>query len=100
MYVKTYHRTLFYLSRALLLDLSDNNRKHAQNNTVVVQQEEMDRVGVEPTTSACSLKPRPTYIHLKAASMEEEFTVQIPPAPPFLSILRSPVLSSEVLRKS
>jgi hypothetical protein len=43
----------------------------------------MDRVGVEPTTSACFLKPRPTYIYLKAAAMEEEFTVQIPPAPFF-----------------
>jgi hypothetical protein len=84
---------------ALLLNLSDNYQNQAQNNTVVTAQKEMDRVGVEPTTSACSLKPRPTYIHLKAASMEEEFTVQIPPAPPFLSMLRSPLLSSEVLRK-
>jgi hypothetical protein len=37
---------------ALLLNLSDNNRKQAQSNTVIVQQEKMDRVGVEPTTSA------------------------------------------------
>jgi hypothetical protein len=29
-----------------------NIRKQAQFNTVVVQQEEMDRVGFEPTTSA------------------------------------------------
>jgi hypothetical protein len=32
--------------------LSDNHLKHAQSNTVVVQQEKVDRVGVEPTTSA------------------------------------------------
>ena len=31
--------------------LSDNSLKQAQNNTVVVQQEEVDRVGFEPTTS-------------------------------------------------
>jgi hypothetical protein len=37
---------------ALLLNLSDNHLKQSQINTVVVQQEEMDRVGVEPTTSA------------------------------------------------
>jgi hypothetical protein len=36
----------------LLAILSDNYLKQAQNDTVVVQQEEMDRVGVEPTTSA------------------------------------------------
>jgi hypothetical protein len=38
--------------RALLLNLSDKRLKQSQINTVVVQQEEMDRVGVEPTTSA------------------------------------------------
>jgi hypothetical protein len=32
--------------------LSDNYLNQAQNNAVVAQQEEMDRVGVEPTTSA------------------------------------------------
>ena len=37
---------------ALLLNLFDNYLKQSQINTVVVQQEEMDRVGVEPTTSA------------------------------------------------
>jgi hypothetical protein len=42
---------------------------------------EMDRVGFESTTSASFLKPGPTYIYLKAAAMEEECTVQIPPAP-------------------
>jgi len=30
---------------ALLLNLSDNNRKQVQSNTVVVQQKDMDRVG-------------------------------------------------------
>ena len=39
----------------LLLNLSDNYLKQAQINTVVVQQKEMDRVGVEPTTSDAAL---------------------------------------------
>jgi hypothetical protein len=39
----------------LLMNLSDNYLKHAQFNTVVVQQKEMDRVGVEPTTLASFL---------------------------------------------
>jgi hypothetical protein len=39
---------------ALLLNLSDNQLKQSQINTVVVQQEKMDRVGVEPTTSAAA----------------------------------------------
>jgi hypothetical protein len=33
---------------------SDNLLEQAQFNTVVVQQKEMDRVGVEPTTSAAA----------------------------------------------
>jgi hypothetical protein len=37
------------------LNLSDNNLKQAQTNTVLVQQEEMDRVGFEPTISAHQL---------------------------------------------
>jgi hypothetical protein len=50
----------------------------------------MERVGVEPTTLACFfLKPRPTYIYLKAADMEEEFTVQIPSAPFFFFLYTS-----------
>jgi hypothetical protein len=40
------------MALVLLLDLSDNYQKQAQFNAVVVQQKEMDRVGVEPTTSA------------------------------------------------
>jgi hypothetical protein len=32
--------------------LSDNHLKQAQINTVVPTQKELDRVGVEPTTSA------------------------------------------------
>jgi hypothetical protein len=40
----------------MLLNLSDNYQNQLQNNTVVVQQEEMDRVeGFEPTTSAYHL---------------------------------------------
>jgi hypothetical protein len=34
----------------LLLNLSSNNQNRTQNNTVVVQQKEIDRVGFEPTT--------------------------------------------------
>jgi len=37
---------------ALLGFLSDNYLKQSQNNTVVLTQKDMDRVGVEPTTSA------------------------------------------------
>jgi len=40
------------LQGALRDILSDNYHKRTQTNTVVVQQKEMDRVGVEPTTSA------------------------------------------------
>jgi hypothetical protein len=43
----------------LLLNLSDNYLNRVQNNTVVVQQKEMDRVGFEPTTSAMPM-PYPT----------------------------------------
>jgi hypothetical protein len=48
------------LSKALLLNLSVNYQKQAQNNAVVVQQKEMDRVGFEPTTSA-SIKVAPSH---------------------------------------
>jgi hypothetical protein len=44
---------------ALLLNLSDNHQKQSQNNTVVVQQIKVDRVGFEPTTSAMPM-PYPT----------------------------------------
>jgi len=40
------------LSKALLGFLSYNDQNQAQNNTVVPSQKEMDRVGLEPTTSA------------------------------------------------
>ena len=40
---------------ALLLNLSDIYQNQAQFNTVVVQQEKVDRVGFEPTTSAAAL---------------------------------------------
>jgi hypothetical protein len=49
----------------------------------------MGWVGVEPTTAASFLKPRPTYIYLKAAAMEGEFTVQIPPPAPFFFFLHT-----------
>jgi hypothetical protein len=40
------------LSKALLGFSSDISLKQSQNNAVIVQQKEMDRVGFEPTTSA------------------------------------------------
>jgi hypothetical protein len=46
----------------LLLNLSDNHLKHARINTVVVRQKEMDRVGVEPTTSAQQLSSQLLFI--------------------------------------
>jgi hypothetical protein len=39
-------------SSVLLLNLSDSLLEQSRNNIVVVQQEEMDRVGFEPTISA------------------------------------------------
>jgi hypothetical protein len=65
-----YHRKLRDHSfiKALPGFLSDNCLKQSQNNAVVPTQEEMDWVGVEPTTSAIFLKPRLSI-------------VQIPPAP-------------------
>jgi len=39
-------------SLLVLLNLSDTYSKQAQSNTVVPTQEEVDRVGFEPTTSA------------------------------------------------
>jgi proline racemase len=53
----------------LLLILSYNILKQSQNNAVVVQQEKMDRVGVEPTTSA-SLAALCT-LYLKGTAMEK-----------------------------
>ena len=46
---------IFGLLRALVLDLSDIYQKQSQNNTVIPTEEEMDRVGFEPTTSAAAL---------------------------------------------
>ncbi len=67
------------LSKALLLDLCDNYQKHAQINTVFVQQEEMDRVGVEPTTSASYLKWQIYPLSKEWHLLKENCIVQIPP---------------------
>ena len=40
-----------YIRLALLPNLSDNHQNRTQINVVFVQQEKMDRVGFEPTTS-------------------------------------------------
>jgi hypothetical protein len=52
-----YHRKLSNHSfiKALLRFLSDNCQNRVQFNAVIVQQKEMERVGVEPTTSASHL---------------------------------------------
>ncbi len=57
----------------LLLDLSDNFLKQFQNNTVVVQHEEIDRVGLfEPTTFAPqSHKPPPDSRHSPYQSTQQ-----------------------------
>jgi hypothetical protein len=53
--------------KPLLEVLSDNFLKHAQINTAVVQQEEMDRVvGFEPTTSAMLDLRRASALYLKS----------------------------------
>jgi hypothetical protein len=58
---------------ALLLNLSDNYLKQSQINTVVVQQKEMDRVGVEPTTSAVpQLSPDYSLPPYKGEAVERE----------------------------
>jgi hypothetical protein len=49
---------------ALLLNLSDINRKCAYSNTVFPTQKEMDRVGVEPTTSAMSAVDRKKLVQI------------------------------------
>jgi hypothetical protein len=54
------------MALALLRLLSDNCLKQAQSNTVVPKQEERDRVGFEPTTSAML-----AFFYLRA-SMERE----------------------------
>ena len=49
---ETKERVAREVGKALLGFLSDDILKQAQSNTVVVQQEKVDRVGFEPTTSA------------------------------------------------
>ena len=78
----------------LLEVLSDNCQNRAQNNTVVVQQEKMDRVGFEPTTSASMF-----YFSRPVSSLLIR-DCSNPPAPPFFFIACSVAFtSSEVLRK-
>jgi hypothetical protein len=59
-------------SSVLLLNLSDNLLEQSRDNPVVVQQEEMDRVGFEPTISAHSI--------LRQSAIDVKL-VQIPPSP-------------------
>ena len=47
-----FHQTPIGLAKGNADILSDNYLKQSQNNTVVTVQIKMDRVGVEPTTSA------------------------------------------------
>jgi hypothetical protein len=80
----------FFLS-SKLLDLSDNFPEQAQSNTVVPPQKEMDRVGVEPTTSA-------NHSRILISSGVNGELVQIPPGP--LCMLRSPYVKRSFEKKS
>jgi hypothetical protein len=53
------HRT-FHIAA----ELSDNYQKQSQINAVVVQQEKVDRVGFEPTTSAMSAVDRKKLLQI------------------------------------
>jgi hypothetical protein len=67
------------MALALLLKLSYSILKQSQNNTAVVQQERVDRVGFEPTTSAYSKMLFITY--LENIMKSDNLAVQILPAP-------------------
>src|SRR5215212_7837140 len=68
--------------RILLLNLSDNCLKQTSFNAVVPSQKEMDRVGVEPTTTVDHLKGSSISFYLNQKQLlEGNCTVQIPPAP-------------------
>ena len=54
------NKNLFFI---LLRDLSDNQGKQSQNNTVFPTQKEVDRVGFEPTTSANFLEIQIFYLN-------------------------------------
>ena len=58
--------------------LSDIYVEQAQNNAVVYQSENMDRVGVEPTTSAKLQLPRLPSTFMRISNSEENMTAQIP----------------------
>jgi hypothetical protein len=73
-------------SSVLLLNLSDNLLEQSRNNTVIVQQEEMDRVGFEPTHDLSQLSG-PAYLK----RIDGKLTVRIPSCSPFsLRIVDSP----------
>jgi hypothetical protein len=67
-------------SSVLLLNLSDSNRKQSQFNTVFVQQEKMDRVGFEPTTSA-------SYQHVLSIFASNRLCMNKNSSNPILSII-------------
>ena len=58
------------------MNLSDNYHKRTQTNTVVVQQEKMDRVGFEPTTSAMKSR-RLSYSKVAFRLATIEFVVNL-----------------------
>jgi hypothetical protein len=62
---------------ALLGFLSDNHLKHAQSNTVFPTQEEMDRVGFEPTTSAFAFFRGSSISYSREQLWEKELIAQI-----------------------
>jgi hypothetical protein len=70
--------------------LSCKNQNQAQNNAVVVQQEEMDWVGwVEPTTSAIQqlVSGFAPYSLSKSRRYGKTTTVQIPPLSALLKVV-------------
>jgi hypothetical protein len=73
------------IEKPLLEVLSDNNLKQAQSNAVVVQQEEMDWVGFEPTTSAM-----PTNFYLKGQLWKDKSIYRSKPTRSIFSFLHSP----------
>jgi hypothetical protein len=93
------------MALALPLNLSDNDLKQAHFNTVLVQQEKVDRVGFELTTSAAhqlSMLLLSTTSYLRGSSYGKRRTSQIiPRGPPFFFDACSVALyrQSEVLTK-
>jgi hypothetical protein len=76
----------------LLLNLSDNYQKQAQNNPYFTRWIKVDRVGFEPTTSAAAAAAQLLFItsYPKGQHLwKENFPAQIPHAPLSLRLRNS-----------